>query len=147
MSSQRGELTIDEQVSDFRRIFTMSEALSLLPELKVQFARFSRARVAASEAASHLDDLERHRTKENPLALARPLREAREDLGEQAERMRAVVRAVTEMGVEIKHLDPALIDFPALRDGRIVFLCWQEGESTIGHWHDIDAGFAGREPI
>jgi hypothetical protein len=125
----------------------MHEALSLLPELKAQFARFSRARLAASEAALHLDELERHRTKENTLAMARPLREAREELGEQAERMRAVVRTVTEMGVEIKHLDPALIDFPALRDGRVVFLCWQEGEATISFWHDVEAGFAGREPL
>ena len=65
----------------------------------------------------------------------------------EAERMRAVVRVVTEMGVQIKGLDPALIDFPAFRDGRVVFLCWQEGEATISHWHDIEAGFAGREPL
>jgi len=138
---------IDENVSDFSRIFTMQEALDLLPELRAQFARFNRARLAATEAAQHLDELERHRTKENTMEMARPLREAREDLGEQAERMRAVVRSVMELGVEIKHLDPALIDFPAFRDGRVVFLCWQEGEATIGHWHDVEAGFAGREPL
>jgi hypothetical protein len=81
------------------------------------------------------------------LELARPLRVAREDLGEHAERMRAVIRDVIDLGVEIKHLDPALIDFPSFRDGRIVYLCWQEGEPTIAHWHDVETGFAGRRPL
>jgi hypothetical protein len=39
------------------------------------------------------------------------------------------------------------VDFPALRDGREVYLCWQEGEDEITHWHEIDAGFAGREEL
>jgi uncharacterized protein DUF2203 len=45
--------------------------------------------------------------------------------------------------------DPArgLIDFPALRDGREVYLCWLDGEEEIGYWHDPDAGFAGRQPL
>jgi hypothetical protein len=81
------------------------------------------------------------------LELARPLRVAREDLGEHAERMRSVVRNVLDLGVEIKHLDPALVDFPSFRDGRIVYLCWQEGEPTIAHWHDVEAGFGGRQPL
>ncbi|MDE0506470.1 MAG: DUF2203 domain-containing protein [Candidatus Poribacteria bacterium] len=47
----------------------------------------------------------------------------------------------------IKNIDPGLVDFPHLRDGREVYLCWQFGEDEIRYWHDVDAGFAGRQPL
>ena len=54
---------------------------------------------------------------------------------------------IHDLGVELK--DPALglIDFPSLRDGREVYLCWRLGETSIGYWHDTDTGFAGRQPL
>ena len=51
------------------------------------------------------------------------------------------------LGVEIKDLDRGLCDFPALREGRVVYLCWVFGEDDIEWWHDIEAGFAGRQPL
>ena len=55
---------------------------------------------------------------------------------------------LANMGVEVKDYTRGLIDFPSLRDGRIVFLCWQLGEGdSIGWWHEIEAGFAGRQPL
>jgi hypothetical protein len=47
----------------------------------------------------------------------------------------------------VRDLDRGLVDFPALRDGREVFLCWEEGEPDIAYWHDLDAGYAGRQPL
>jgi hypothetical protein len=49
--------------------------------------------------------------------------------------------------VVLRDLDRGLVDFPALREGREVYLCWQEGEEGIGFWHEPDAGFAGRRPL
>jgi hypothetical protein len=49
--------------------------------------------------------------------------------------------------VVLRDLDRGLVDFPALRDGREIYLCWQEGEPEIGFWHEPDAGFAGRRPL
>ena len=57
------------------------------------------------------------------------------------------VKELTELGVECKSLDSGLFDFPSERDGRIVYLCWLHGELTVSHWHEVDAGFAGRQPI
>lgn len=52
------------------------------------------------------------------------------------------------LGIQLKDYSRGLIDFPAMRDERVVFLCWQLGESEeIEWWHDIDAGFAGRQKI
>jgi hypothetical protein len=53
-----------------------------------------------------------------------------------------------EMGVQLKDYSRGLIDFPSMRGGRIVLLCWQLGEGDeIEWWHDLEAGFAGRQPL
>jgi hypothetical protein len=57
------------------------------------------------------------------------------------------VGELTELGVEIKGLDVGLVDFPGEMGGRPVYLCWRLGEPAVGHWHERDAGFAGRQPL
>jgi hypothetical protein len=52
-----------------------------------------------------------------------------------------------ELDVVLRDLDRGLLDFPSLRDGREVYLCWRFGEDEIGFWHELDAGFGGREPL
>jgi hypothetical protein len=47
----------------------------------------------------------------------------------------------------LRDLDRGLIDFPAQRDGREVYLCWEEGEDEVGYWHDLDSGYGGRKPL
>jgi hypothetical protein len=49
--------------------------------------------------------------------------------------------------IQIKDLSRGLIDFPAIIGGKEVFLCWEEGEEDVEFWHDLDTGFAGREPL
>jgi hypothetical protein len=52
-----------------------------------------------------------------------------------------------EREVVLRDLDRGLVDFPAMRDGQEIYLCWEEGEDEIGFWHDLETGFAGREPL
>lgn len=52
-----------------------------------------------------------------------------------------------DLGVEFKGIELGLVDFPALRDGEIVYLCWQYGEDRIAFWHPLETGYAGRRPI
>ena len=63
------------------------------------------------------------------------------------ERMQAALQGVTALGCHVKDLETGLIDFPATREGRTVFLCWRLGENQVRYWHEIDSGFAGRLPI
>ncbi len=52
------------------------------------------------------------------------------------------------LGVQIKDYARGLIDFPAMREGQIVLLCWQLGEGdSVEWWHDMEAGFTGRQPL
>lgn len=63
-------------------------------------------------------------------------------------RFTAEIAELEESGVQLKDFDRGLIDFPSLRDGRVVLLCWQLGEGDeVEWWHDMDAGFAGRTPL
>ena len=63
------------------------------------------------------------------------------------EKLDLLVHQIQDLNVLIKDLNLGLLDFPALKDGREVYLCWQYGEGEIAFWHDVEAGFAGRQPI
>jgi hypothetical protein len=63
------------------------------------------------------------------------------------DRLDLVLHQLQDMGIEVKDLSIGLIDFLALKDGRVVYLCWKYDEGSVQFWHEIEAGFAGREPI
>jgi hypothetical protein len=62
-------------------------------------------------------------------------------------RLNALLQDLTRQGVIIKDFDRGLVDFPHWRDGREVFLCWELAEDRVRFWHDLESGYAGREPI
>ncbi len=65
-----------------------------------------------------------------------------------AAEIRALLQEVAEMGIEVKSLDDGLIDFPSVRRGREIYLCWKLGDGDrISWWHELHTGFAGRRPI
>ncbi len=61
--------------------------------------------------------------------------------------LHAILDEFQRREIQIKDLDRGLIDFPALRSGKEVFLCWEDGEEDVEFWHDLDAGYAGREKL
>jgi hypothetical protein len=63
------------------------------------------------------------------------------------EKLDMLVHQIQDLGVLIKDINLGLLDFPALKDEREVYLCWQYGEGDIAFWHEVEAGFAGRQPI
>lgn len=129
------------------RLFIVEEANALLPTLQRLLIAVNEAHDSFLETAGALEELEQRRDRSNVLQLARGLREMRERLGADHAALQEAVERITAHGVQIKSLDPALLDFPAWRDGRVVLLCWHEGEPSVAHWHDVETGFAGRQPI
>jgi hypothetical protein len=66
------------------------------------------------------------------------------------EAFREVRRKLVELqaaGIVLRDLDRGLVDFPALRDGREIYLCWEVGEERVEHWHELEGGFTGRQPL
>jgi len=63
------------------------------------------------------------------------------------DRLDELIHSIQDAGAIIKDINIGLLDFPALRDGREVYLCWKYGEGDIAFWHEIEDGFAGRQSI
>jgi hypothetical protein len=58
-----------------------------------------------------------------------------------------LINRIEAYGCVVKSIDLGLLDFPALRDGRPIYLCWKAGEGTLSHWHGTDEGFSERKPL
>lgn len=63
------------------------------------------------------------------------------------DRLDELIHSIQDAGALIKDINTGLLDFPALKDGQEVYLCWKHGEYDIQFWHEVEAGFAGRQPI
>jgi hypothetical protein len=72
---------------------------------------------------------------------------AREEVSLHADRINRYLQELEGVGCVFKGFDAGLVDFYSLREDRPIFLCWKLGEERITHWHEIDAGFSGRQPI
>ena len=124
------------------KTFTIQEANDLLPEVKVLLKKIQ---------SSHRH-LSLFRNKAQKAAEGAELGGGGLVEGvEYANRLTKLTLETAELealGVQLKDFERGLVDFPSLRDGRIVLLCWQLGEGDeLEWWHDVDAGFAGRTPI
>jgi hypothetical protein len=124
------------------KIFTVQEANALLPDVRIILANIQRAHRKLSR---YRDDAKKASEAADQggggivegAAYASILTELTLQLGE-----------LEGLGVQLKDFERGLVDFPSLRDGRIVLLCWQMGEGDeLEWWHDVDAGFAGRTPL
>ena len=130
------------------RHFTPREVEALIPAL----APLMREAMAAYTKAAALR--ERLRAEQARIALAGggvvDRAQWRADSGrieQLTERVRKTLEKVVKLGGRPKDLGLGLVDFPHLRDGREVNLCWQYGEREIRHWHGLDEGYAGRKPL
>jgi hypothetical protein len=72
---------------------------------------------------------------------------AREEVAAHAERINRFLQELDAIGCVFKGFEAGLVDFYSLRDDRPIFLCWRLGEDRIAYWHEIESGFAGRQPI
>ena len=73
--------------------------------------------------------------------------ERAQKLYQDSSTIQTLLGEINEWGILIKDLDTGLVDFPHLRDGREVYLCWRMDEPRVAYWHDVDTGFAGRQPL
>jgi hypothetical protein len=122
------------------KLFTVEEANSLLPRLRELLADVSLHRDALHERASHLEPILR-------AAGANGGGRVGSEYGVEAYKLYLAIERIRELGVVLKDLDVGLLDFPHQREGRVVFLCWHPPEERIGYWHEIEAGYAGRQPL
>jgi len=75
------------------------------------------------------------------------LAQIEEQLDRDATRIQEFIDELQQLGVEVKSAVEGLVDFPAMLDGRLVYLCWKLGEDEVGHWHETDSGYSSRKPL
>ena len=121
------------------RHYTLEEATALLPRVAelLERMRAARDRLGDSEARAALAEAG------GGNGGGRPGKVVSEGFLE----LREAMLELREREIVLRDIDRGLVDFPALRDGREVYLCWEEGEAEIAFWHEPEAGFAGRRPL
>ncbi|KIL37507.1 cell division protein DivIVA [Cohnella kolymensis] len=131
------------------KTFTLNEANALLPEIKENLLKLQ-AMVGAIEARH--SDLQKKKAmyKQSPVSTGAGKDDFfKEESALDFMRMEAelLLSNFARKGVQLKMIDPGLIDFPAVWDGNDVLLCWKQGEERITHYHGWNDGFMGRKPI
>lgn len=124
----------------FPRLFTVEEANALLPKLNELLGELAIHRDAMREKTPHMEPILR-------AAGTNGGGEIGSEYGVEAYNLYLTIDRVRSLGVLLKDLDTGLLDFPHERDGHVVFLCWIPSEERVEYWHEIQAGFAGRQPL
>jgi hypothetical protein len=129
------------------RHFTPEEANAALSQVRPLVERMVGHRAAHIEALERQEELEgRIRGNGGGIPPAQ-LAETAAEVERHARELARAVDDIVELGVEVKDLDEGLVDFPALRRGETILLCWRLGEDEIRFWHTVQEGFAGRRPL
>jgi hypothetical protein len=129
-----------------QRYFTLEEANALLPRLRELLPRALELARRHNEAEARVLEYT-ERMKSNGRPLERELNEARQELASVEVELNRALSEVHELGCKVKDLRVGLVDFPAEMDGREVYLCWKLDEGDIAWWHEVEGGFAGRQPL
>lgn len=129
--------TCDSKQAEGKKFFDLDEANRALPyvsrivrDVKTTLGEVKRLRrtIESAPAGKQIDDLVRAY-----------------DMG--VDRLESLSDELQKTGVELKNAEKGLVDFPAMHEGREVYLCWRFGEDKIVAWHETDAGFAGRQDV
>ncbi len=126
--------------------FTRAQAEALLPQLEASLRELQALHTELAECERELNETQTRITSNGHLPFD-DLASLPDQVADLSRRLTERARDVAESGVIIKDLDMGLLDFPALREGREVYLCWRLGEERIGWWHEVDAGLSGRQPL
>jgi hypothetical protein len=134
-----GESPRGEGSTIHERHYTVDEANALLPSVKPLLRRLRDAKDQLTESELHEE-----------LSEAAPTNgggEPGRQVGEAFLEVRRLLGTLEEAGIVVRDIDRGLIDFPAIREGNEVYLCWELGEDAVEHWHDMESGYRGRQQL
>lgn len=126
------------------RYYTLDEARQLLPRLRTMLGALQNDKLQLDATVEALGKLTPAMRGNGHAVDARHYEERIEEL---LAAIRDRVERITRLGIEVKDIENGLVDFLSRRDGRVVYLCWRFDEPDIAYWHELDAGFAGRQPL
>lgn len=135
MPTENASITTPLTLDPDKKCFTVAQANSALPYV---------SRVVEDITQVYARIIELRRGADRPEG---PEPDTEKEYEKTMDRLSELVDELHAVGVELKDFELGLVDFPAIHQGRDVLLCWKRGEADIGHWHEVDAGLAGRQPV
>ena len=129
------------------RHFTPEEANAALPHVRPLVEELVARRRAHVEALGRQEELEGSIKGNGGGIPPATLAEAASIVDGEARELARIVDELDALGIQVKDIDTGLVDFPAVRRGETVLLCWKLGEDEVAWWHTLEDGFAGRRPL
>ncbi len=129
-----------------RKYFTVEEANKALPLVTMIVTDIVRQCRAVEDLQQRLAGVTREPKRPANDLYSEELAQSQAELDAEEAKLDSYMEELKRLGVELKGPD-GLCDFYSMMDGREVFLCWRLGEPEVSHWHELDAGFAGRQPL
>ncbi len=126
------------------RYFGIDEANAVVADARPVLEQLQADRERVAEVQT---SLQRQRENNGSAEHAEELAEQGQELREIVRRMQRDVAQIDEWGITLREISTGLIDFPALANGRPIWLCWRLGEGDIEWWHETNVGFDGRQPL
>ena len=128
-------------------LYSIETANHLLPWLEQQFKNL---RMVNEDLANHkktLADFLRNRGNNGHSSSEEVILSTREVVDRLTANMQEVLKGIDDLGILVRNIEMGLVDFPAERDGRLIYLCWISGESTVAFWHETNVGFTDRQSL
>jgi hypothetical protein len=130
------------------KTFTLDEAQALLPLVEALLKRAQECKQDAEAVEAELGALQQRIASSGGMRVdVGHVAELRSNTEKHLRRLRENIAEMDEIGVQVKDLEAGLLDFPCRLDDEIVLLCWRAGEPSIEHWHTMESGFQGRQPV
>ena len=131
-----------------RRLFTLDEANRLVPWLQRVFQRTENARRRLESLSNRLAAIQREQLRRNgTFNRHAELNAAQSELENLQAELNGILNDIVAEGIIVRDISRGLVDFPSVREGREVYLCWISGEESIEYWHETDRGFDHRQPL
>ncbi len=130
------------------KLFTLDEAQSLVPVLESLLKRGIEAKNDAEKIGDEIQGLQQRIFMSGGMRVdIGKVGRQRAEMNAHVQRAKDAVEEIDAIGVQVKDLDIGLLDFPCKVGEEIVLLCWKMGEARITHWHTVESGFSGRQPL
>jgi hypothetical protein len=135
------------ETSKSPKLFTAAEANAMLPLVRAIVNDIVSRAKNLRERKDRIDRIRTSKATASGDIYAAEISQAEQELEREQNQLLECQAELTELGIELKDYFTGLIDFPSRMDDRIVYLCWRLGEPSVAHWHELNAGFAGRQKL
>ncbi len=138
---------MDARPTDFKRLFTVDEANAMLPLVRAICTDLARLSRDVIDRRERLAVLLAGRDKSRSDVYSEELAQIESELQTDSRTLQEYLEELKDLGVEPKNGLEGLVDFPAVMDDRVVYLCWKLNEPEVQYWHELDTGYSGRQPL